>query len=156
MENCTSGVWFQTSKACLVIDLMLIYFARMKSDGVQTAFELLRKDIPDMTSACAPTLSAQQLWPTFPCHGYHNCLAPPCKVPINRDKRATDTPSQIFSDYFSAFSRIPSQIEMIDPSRALRSPSPHIRQKSDRKKKKQKGSEEDRDEEGGARVVRRG
>ena len=86
----------------------------------------------------------------------NNCLAPPCKVPINRDKRATDTPSQIFSDYFSAFSRIPSQIEMVDPSRAAQSPSPHIRQKSDRKKKKQKGSEEDRDEEGGARVVRRG
>ena len=28
----------------LIIDLMLIHFARIKSDGVQTAFILLRKD----------------------------------------------------------------------------------------------------------------
>ena len=31
----------------LIIDLMLIHFARMKSNGVQTAFELLRKDSAD-------------------------------------------------------------------------------------------------------------
>ena len=31
----------------LIINLMLIHFARMKSDGVQTAFELLQKDSAD-------------------------------------------------------------------------------------------------------------
>ena len=31
----------------LIIDLMLIHFARMKSDVVQTTFELLQKDSTD-------------------------------------------------------------------------------------------------------------
>ena len=31
----------------LIVNLMHIHFARMKSDGVQTAFELLRKDSAD-------------------------------------------------------------------------------------------------------------